>query len=61
MTAKTPAAITNIEDAATVRWLAGVLAPVRNRVTTEPSEQAIERMRARIFGEAPRKSRTLAA
>lgn len=57
----TPAAITNIEDASTARWLAKTLAPARNRVQAEPSEEAIERIRARVFGAAPRKARTLAA
>lgn len=61
MTTEAPAAISNIEDAATVRWLARVLKPVRNRVANEPTDAALERIRMRIFGEAPRKTRTLAA
>jgi hypothetical protein len=61
MTDETPAAITNIEDASTARWLAKTLAPARARVQAEPSEQALDRIRARVFGEAPRKARTLAA
>lgn len=61
MTTEAPAAISNIEDAATVRWLARVLKPVRNRVANEPTDAALERIRLRIFGEAPRKTRTLAA
>ncbi len=61
MTDETPAAITNIEDAATARWLAVTLAPARALVQAEPSEQALDRIRARVFGDAPRKARTLAA
>jgi hypothetical protein len=61
MTTEAPAAISNIEDAATVRWLARVLKPARNRVANEPTDAALERIRMRIFGEAPRKTRTLAA
>jgi hypothetical protein len=61
MTTEAPAAITSIEDAATVRWLARVLGPARSRVAAEPTDEALERMRLRIFGDAPRKARTLAA
>jgi hypothetical protein len=61
MTTEAPATITNFEDAATVRWLVRVLAPARNRVASGPTDEALERIRARIFGEAPRKARTLAA
>ena len=61
MTNDTPAAITSIEDAATARWLARKLAPARALVQAEPSEAALERIRARVFGETPRKTRTLAA
>jgi hypothetical protein len=59
--AEATANITSIEDAATVRWLARVLAPARNRLAGEPSDEALERVRARVFGEQPRKARTLAA
>lgn len=61
MTTEAPAVISSIEDAATVRWLTRVLASARNRVAGEPSDQALARMRARVFGEAPRKARRLAA
>lgn len=61
MTNETPAAVTSIEDASTARWLSKTLAPARNRVQAEPSEEAIERIRARVFGAAPKKVRTLAA
>jgi hypothetical protein len=50
-----PAAITDIEDAATVRWLARTLAQARAAMRHEPTEDAVERMRARIFGETSRK------
>lgn len=60
---KTTAAITNIEDASASRWLARTLKPAQARVQATPSEEAIARMRVRIFGEAaPRKPRrTIAA
>ena len=61
MTTETPAAITNIQDASTARWLARALESARARVLAEPSDEAIERIRGRIFGERPRKTRTLAA
>jgi hypothetical protein len=61
MTTEAAAAITSIEDASTARWLARALAPARNRVQAEPSDEAIQRIRARVFGEAPKKERTLAA
>jgi hypothetical protein len=60
MTTESPA-VTSIEDAAAARWLMRALAPVRNRVLAEPSDEALERIRARVFGERPRKARTLAA
>jgi hypothetical protein len=61
MNSEATATISNFEDAATVRWLARVLAPVRNRLASEPSDEALARMRARVFGDAPRKARRLAA
>ncbi len=61
MTNETPAAVTSIEDAAIARWLARTLAPARARVQAEPSDEALDRIRARVFGQAPRKVRTLAA
>jgi hypothetical protein len=60
MTTETAAAITSIEDASTARWLTQTLAPARDRVQAEPSDEALERIRARVFGEAPKKARTLA-
>ena len=61
MTTKTPAPVTSIQDATTARWLARALEPARARVLAEPTDEAIERIRGRIFGERPRKTRTLAA
>ena len=65
MTTETPAAITNIQDASTARFVARALAPARDRVLAEPTDEALERIRARIFGERAavggRKTRTLAA
>jgi hypothetical protein len=61
MTTEAPASISSIEDAAMARWLTRTLAPTRARVLGEPSEEAIERIRARLFGEAPKKTRILAA
>jgi hypothetical protein len=62
MTENTPETVSAIEDAATARWLARTLAPARAAVARHPSPQAIDRMRARIFGEeAPRKRSRIAA
>lgn len=65
MTTETPAAISSIQDAVTARWLTRALEPVRARVLAEPSDETIERIRGRIFGERAstggRKTRTLAA
>jgi hypothetical protein len=60
MTTETPT-IAHIQDASTARWLARALEPARARVLAEPTDEAIERIRGRIFGERPRKTRTLAA
>jgi len=58
MNMKQPAAITDIEDAATVRWLARTLAQARAQARRHPSADAIGRMRTRVFGEhAMRKTR----
>jgi hypothetical protein len=54
MNSKQTAAITDIEDAATVRWLANALAPARAEARHEPTDEAIDRMRARVFGKAAR-------
>lgn len=61
MDEQTPALITDIRDAALARWLLQTLEPARDRVQDAPSEEAIERMRARVFGAPVRQSKTLAA
>jgi hypothetical protein len=61
MTAETPANVTPIEDLAMSRLLERALAPARARLQAEPSEDAVERMRARVIGETEKKARTLAA
>jgi hypothetical protein len=48
------AAITDIEDAATVRWLARTLAPARAEARYTPTDDAIDRMRTRVFGKPAR-------
>jgi len=56
MTTSTVAKITDIEDAANVRWLAKMLEPARTRVRATPTDEAVDRIRARVFGDAaPRK------
>ena len=48
--------ITTIEDASNARWLAAKLVLARVRAKEAPSEEALERIRARVFGiGAPRK------
>lgn len=64
MTTKTAAAkVTDIEDAVTAKWLARALEPARARASVRPDAEAVERMRARVFGDAlPRKAgRSIAA
>ena len=63
MTTRTASKITDIEDAANVRWLAKKLEPARAQVQSAPTEEAVNRIRARVFGDAaPRKvSRSIAA
>ena len=53
--------ITDIQDAATARWLVTKLALARSRAESAPTAEAVERMRQRIFGAPARKSKTLAA
>ncbi|HEX5479281.1 MAG TPA: hypothetical protein VFY79_06125 [Dehalococcoidia bacterium] len=57
MNMKQPATITDIEDAATVRWLARSLATARAEARRHPSAAAIDRMRVRVFGERTHKPR----
>jgi hypothetical protein len=61
MTTEAPAAVTRFEDASAARWLTRALAPARARVRQQPSAAALERIRARIFGTEPKRTRTLAA
>jgi len=50
--------ISGIEDASTARWLSGALAPAQRRSKDGPTAEAIDRIRARVFGDAaPRKAR----
>ena len=52
MNTRPPAAITDIEDAATVRWLARTLAAARADARRLPSDEAVDRIRTRVFGDA---------
>ena len=61
MTNKTPANVTPIEDLAASRWLVAALAAARSEVQSEPTGEAVERIRARIFGEQVKKDDRLAA
>jgi hypothetical protein len=51
----------SIEAAATGKWLAATLAPARARMKGAPTAQAVERVRRRVFGDAPARRRRLAA
>ncbi len=44
--------INEIEDAATARWLAATLTPAKRRISQRPTDEAIDRIRARVFGDA---------
>ena len=63
MTENKPAAISSIHTASTARWLATVLATARAEAKAAPPPGAVERIRARVFGEASgrKHTRTLAA
>jgi len=52
MTTATAHNVTGIEPAATARWLARALEPARRDVRTGPTAEAVDRIRARVFGEA---------
>ncbi len=54
MNLKPPAAITDIEDVATVRWLARALATARAEAHRPVSEDALARMRAQVFADTQR-------
>ena len=53
--------ISRIEDASTARWLVQALEPARARIRRAPTQQAVERIRMRVFGEGARKPRQAAA
>jgi hypothetical protein len=61
MTARTPSNVSPIEDMAMARLLERTLAPARARIQAEPTQDAVERIRARVLGGTERKSRKLAA
>jgi hypothetical protein len=63
MNTDTPANVTNIDDATAARWLTETLEPARARAKEGPTASAIERIRARIFGDAAaaKKDRSIAA
>lgn len=50
-----PDNITDMEDAATARWLTVKLAPARHRTLEGPGAEAVARMRSRILDEASQK------
>jgi hypothetical protein len=54
---------TDFRVASTARWLSEALLPMRERVAAEPSDEAVERIRARVFGETHtrKRARRLAA
>jgi hypothetical protein len=62
-TATTTATVHSIEAATTARWLASALAPARARAKQAPSEDAVDRIRMRVFGEpaAKKRERSIAA
>ena len=61
--ANLPENVTTFEDASNSRWLAVKLAAARASVKAAPTEDAVERIRARVFGEgaARKKQRSIAA
>ena len=63
MTTQTPDNVSTIEDGSNSRWLAARLAPARARVAVVPTDEAVDRIRARVFGEAAarKKVRKIAA
>ena len=63
MLTRAPGNISDIDDAATVRWLRAKLEPARIHVGSAPTTEAVDRIWARIFGEAaPRRNhRSIAA
>ncbi len=63
MATRTAAQVTDIQDAATARWLSKQLEPARADVQALPSGEAVDRIRARVFGDAATRktSRSIAA
>ena len=53
MTAKTPANITTLEEAASARWLTATLEKARIDVQSVPTAEAVDRIRERVLGVAP--------
>ena len=55
--------ISDYDDAAAARWLRLKLAPARQSVAKSPTAEAIDRIRARVFGDAVprRRHRSIAA
>jgi hypothetical protein len=53
MTTTTSPKVTNIEQAATERWLAAALEHARAGLTDVPTADAVDRIRARVLGEQP--------
>ena len=62
-TTTAPTQINSVEDAETSAWLAQTLEPARARLREAPTADAIDRIRARLFGEPERrkKDRSIAA
>ena len=52
MPTETAAKITPIEDVTLARWLSKTLAPARAEAAAGPSDEAVARIRTRVFGEA---------
>ena len=63
MTAKTPANVTTLEEAASVRWLSATLENARVDVRSVPTAEAVDRIRERVLGEPARRKaqRSIAA
>ena len=51
MTTESVPNVTEIDDAATARWLSKSLDGVRADVASDPSANVVDRIRARIFGD----------
>jgi len=53
--------ISDFDDAAAARWLRLKLEPARRTVRKTPTAEAVDRIRARVFGVAVRRRRSIAA